>query len=69
MVDDETQTLAEGKRDPAVPIVVITKNGRAANCRNDCPFLFQIVFNSDSELVFSLRSKRRFRKAHLEAAR
>ena len=49
MVDDETQTLGEGKRDPEIPKrVVITKNGRAAHCRNDCPFLFEIVFNSDS---------------------
>ena len=29
MVDDETQTLEEGKRDPEIPIrVMITKNGR-----------------------------------------
>ena len=33
------------------------------------PIPFYIVFNSDSQLVFSLRSKQRFRKAHLEAAR
>ena len=40
MVDDETQTLEEGKRDPEIPMkVLITKNGRAAHCRNDCPFL------------------------------
>ena len=31
--------------------------------------LFEIVFNSDSELVFSLRSKQRFRKAHLKNVR
>ena len=31
------------------------------------PIPFEIVFNSDSELVFSLRSKRRFGEAHLEA--
>ena len=42
MVDDETQTLEEGKRDPAIPMkVMITKNGRAAHCRNDCPFLLK----------------------------
>ena len=70
MVDDETQTLEEGERDPEVPMrVMITKNGRAAHCRNDCPFFFEVVFNSDSELVFSLRSKRRYGNAHLEAAR
>ena len=64
-VDDETQTLEEGKRDPEIPMrVMITKHGRAAHCRNDCT-----LFNSDSELVFSLRSKRRFGKAHLEASR
>ena len=33
------------------------------------PIPFEIVVNSDSELAFLLRSKRRFRKAHLEAAR
>ena len=70
MVDDEAQTLEEGKRDPKIQMeVLITKNGRAAHCRNGCPFFFDIVFNSDSELVFSLRSKRRFGKAHLEASR
>ena len=70
MVDDETQTLEEGKRDPEIQTrATITKNGKAAHCGNDCPFLCEIVFNSDSELVFSLRSKQRFRKAHLEAAR
>ena len=39
MVDDETQTLEEGERDPAIPMkVMIAKNGKAAHCRNDCPF-------------------------------
>ena len=42
MVDDETQTLEECKRDPEIPMrVMITKNGRAAHCRNDCPFLLK----------------------------
>ena len=42
MVDDETQTLEEGKRDPEIPTrATITKNGRAAHCRNDCPFLLE----------------------------
>ena len=37
MVDDGTQTLEEGKRDREIPMrVMITKNGRAAHCRNDC---------------------------------
>ena len=41
MVDDETQTLEEGERDPEIPMkVMITKNGRAAHCRNDLPFPF-----------------------------
>ena len=49
IVDDETQTLKEGKSDPEIPMnVMITKNGRAAHRRNDCPFPFEIVFNSDS---------------------
>ena len=66
MIDDETQTLEEGRCDPNVPIrVMITKNGKASHCRDDCPLLL----NSVSELVFSWRSKRRFRKAELEAAR
>ena len=30
-VDDETQTLEEGKRDPVIPMrVMITKNGRSS---------------------------------------
>ena len=38
MVDDETQTLEEGERDPEIPMrVMITKNGRAVHCRKDCP--------------------------------
>ena len=42
MVDDETQTLDEGTPDPAIPMkVMITKNGRAAHCRNDFPFLLK----------------------------
>ena len=42
MFDDETQTLEEGKRDPEIPMrVTITKNGRTAHCRNDCPFLLK----------------------------
>ena len=70
MVDDETQTLEEGKRDPEILIrVMITKSGRAAKLQKRLPIPFEIVFNSDNELVFSLRSKRRFTKAHLEAAR
>ena len=41
MVDDETQTL-EDERDPEIPMrLMITKNGRAAHCRNDCPFLLR----------------------------
>ena len=40
IVDDETRTLEEGTRDPEIPKgVMITKNGRAAHRRNDCPFL------------------------------
>ena len=66
MVDDETQTLDEGTPEPAIPMkVMITKNGRAAHCRKRLPIPFEIVFNSDSELVFSLRSKRRFQKSAL----
>ena len=39
VVDDETQTLEEGKRDPEIPMrVMVTRKGRAAHCRNDCPF-------------------------------
>ena len=70
MVDGETQTLEEDRSDQNVSMtVMITKNGKAAQCRYDCPFLSKIAFDSVSELVFSLRSKRRFRKAHMEAAR
>ena len=39
MVDDETQTFEEGRSDQTIPSrVLITKNGKAAHCRNDCPF-------------------------------
>ena len=39
MVDDETQTLEEGKRFPEIPMkVMITKNGRAARTLQS-PFL------------------------------
>ena len=42
MIDDETQTLEEGRCDPNVPIrVMITKNGKASHCRDDCPLLFE----------------------------
>ena len=39
MVDDETQTLEDGRRDQNVPMrVMITKD---AHCRDDCPFLLK----------------------------
>ena len=42
MVDDETQTLEEGRSDQTTPSrVLITKNGKAAHCRNDCPLLLK----------------------------
>ena len=42
MVDDETQTVEEGKCYPVTPMrVMIPKNGRAAHCRNDWPFLLK----------------------------
>ena len=42
MDDDETQTLEEGKSDQNVPMKVMnTENGKAAHCRNDCPFLLK----------------------------
>ena len=68
MVDDETQTLEEGKRDPEMPMrAMVTKNGRAAHCRNDCPFLLQ------SYSIQILRWCSHFDPsdvlAHLEAAR
>ena len=41
-VDDETQTLEEGRSDQNVPMkTMITKNGTAAHCSNDCPFLLK----------------------------
>ena len=55
MVDDETQNVEEGKCDPEIPMrVMITKNGRAAHCRNDCPFLVKSFSIQTPELVFSL---------------
>ena len=42
MADDETQTLDEGRSDQNVQMrILITKNGKAALCRYDCPFLLQ----------------------------
>ena len=42
MVDDETQTVEEGRSDQTtLSRVLITKNGKAAHCRNDCPFLLK----------------------------
>ena len=42
MVDDETQTLEEGRSDQTIPNrILITKNGKAAHCRDDCPFLLK----------------------------
>ena len=61
IVDDETETLEEGRNDQIIPCqVLITKNGTSC----------EIILTSDSELVFSLRSKWHFRKkTHLESAR
>ena len=40
IVDDEAQTLEEGRSEEIIPSkVLITKKGKAAHCRNDCPFL------------------------------
>ena len=42
MVADVTQTLEEGWSDQTNPSrVLTTKNGKAAHCRNDCPFLLK----------------------------
>ena len=48
---------------------MIAKHGKAAHCSCDCPFFFEVTRDSVSELVFSLRHKRRIGKARLEAAR
>ena len=42
MIVSSSQTLEEGRSDQNVPVnVTITKNGKAAHCRNDCPFLLK----------------------------
>ena len=42
MSDDETQTLDEGRSDQNVPMrVMIAKDGKAAHCRDDCPFFLK----------------------------
>ena len=65
-IDRGTHALEEGNYSQDVPTrIMVTKHGKAAHCRNDCPFF---VCDSVAELVFSLRSKRRFRKTRLEAA-
>ena len=39
--DSGTQTLEEGRHDQFIPTrIMITKNGQAVHCRNDCPFFF-----------------------------
>ena len=46
MVDDETQTLEEGKSDQIFPSrILITKNGKAAHCRDDSPLLLKSYSN------------------------
>ena len=47
---------------------MITKHGKSAQRRSDCPSFFESTRDPISVLVFSLRSKRRFTKARLEAA-
>ena len=43
MVYDETQTLEEGNCNSEILMkVMITKNGGAAHCRNDCPFFLKL---------------------------
>ena len=68
-VDSGTQKLEEGRcSQDVLARIMVTKRGKAAHCTNECPFLFEISRDSVCELVFSLRSTRRFRKARLEAA-
>ena len=65
-IDSGTQTLEEVRRSQDVPTkIMVRKHGKAAHCRNDCPFLLK---SHVIQLVFSLRSKRRLRQARLEAA-
>ena len=69
-ISNGTQALGEGGCAQDIPTrVMITKHGKAAHCRCDCPFFFESTCNPISELVFSSRFKRRFRKACLAAQR
>ena len=62
--------IDQGIRDPGNPHESHDHEGRQTRTlQKRLPIPFEIVINLDSELVFSLRSKQRFRKAHLEAAR
>ena len=69
-VSNGTQTLEEGERVQDISTrVMITKHGKSAQRRSDCPsFFFENTRDPISVLVFSLRFKRRFAKARLEAA-
>ena len=42
---------------------ILPRNGLAVHCRQDCPVFFEDTRGQKSEVVFSLRSKRRFVKA------
>ena len=70
MVDDETQILEGGTWDPEIPMrVMITKNGRAAHCRNDCPFLLRSYSIQTMSWCSHCDPSDTLEKAHLEAAR
>ena len=61
-IDSGTQNLEEGRcSQDALTRIMVAKHGKAARMPISC--------DSVCELVFSLRSKRRFRKARIEAAR
>ena len=70
-IDSGTQTLEEGRCSQDVPTrIMVTKHGKAAHRRNDCPFFLRshVIQSLSWCSVFSLRSKSRFGKARLEAA-
>ena len=68
-MDSGTQTLKEGRCAQNIPTnIMITKHGQGRAWKKRLPMPLEITRSPISELAFSLRPKRRFRKARLEAA-
>ena len=68
-IDSGTQTLEEGRCAQDIPTrIMITKHGKAAHCRPDCPFLLKPHVIQSLSWCSRCDPKQRFGKARLEAA-